>query len=103
MGRSRLIPFVIHYKCSDGHRYTPSEWRVRQQRNMPKHHVDGTPTTDNIDKWVTAFEDSRKHGGVNAHLGFALVTEAWIVDQKDTPTVVARWLRSEVRPLFQVI
>jgi hypothetical protein len=68
-------------------------------------HVDGKPTTENIDKWVTTFENSRKTGGCNAHLGFAVVTEAFIKDQKKGE-IVARWLRRRDRakePMFQII
>jgi hypothetical protein len=106
MGQSRLIPFTIEMRCSDGKYYTPGEWHVRQRRGMPKHHVDGTPSTENIDKWVTAFEESRKTGGCNAHLGFAVVLEAMIKNQKKGGEVVARWVRKTARPdepLFQVI
>lgn len=106
MGQSRLIPYTIEYRCSDGHHYTPCEWRVRQQRQMPQHHVDGKPTTENIDKWVTAFEESRRSGGCNAHLGFAVVLEAMIKDQKKGGEVVVRWVRRTARPnepMFQVI
>jgi hypothetical protein len=97
MGRSRKIHYVIHIITSDSSGWvTPSEWKCKES---------GKPTTENIDRYVTVFENSLKPGGCNAHLGFFTLTKCWIVDQFKGE-IVAEWVRKEYRPdepLFQVI
>lgn len=97
MGRSRKLHYVIHVITSNSSGWvTPSEWKCRQS---------GRPTTANIDKYVTVFEDSLKPGGCNAHLGFFTLVKCWIVDQFKGETV-AVWERKVARPnepKFQVI
>ena len=103
MGKTRTFPFRLEFRCVSGHYYTPQEWRVRSHRLYGPGF--GAPTTPNIDKWVTGFEDSMKKGGANAHLGLDQVTFAQVVDQR-TGDVVATWVRREQRknqPLFEVI
>ena len=92
MGRSRVIPFLITFKCQDEQYYSPCEWYAKQRRNYPQHHVDGTPSPENIAVWVAAFEHSRQPGGCNAHCGYSVVTEAQVIDQKRN-VVVAHWER----------
>lgn len=101
MGRVVKVQYRLEIKCISGNRYTPSAWRVRGQFG---NHGDGKPTAENIDKWVTAFEQSMIDG-VNKHLGIDQVVEAKIVHQTSSETV-ASWIRSEWRknqPLFQII
>jgi hypothetical protein len=73
---------------------TPMAWRVRDG---------GKPTTENIDKWVTAFEASLLTH--NKHLGIFSIKSARIVRQS-TGDVVAEWQRRAARPnepMFQII
>jgi hypothetical protein len=66
-------------------------------------HADGKPTVENIDRWVTAVENSlRTH---NKHLGIFSVVNAVIVNQFNGQTV-AEWVRKKVRtdePMFQIV
>jgi hypothetical protein len=64
----------------------------------------GRPTTQNIDKWVTAYEDSCKPGGFNDHLGHDPVVSCEI--RLNPGKVVASWVRKTVRseePMFQIV
>ena len=90
MGRSRLIPFTITIRCTDGARYTPSEWRVRPTKGT--YRADGPPSPENIARWVKGFENSRRPGGCNEHLGFAAVVSASVKDQK-RGEIVATWFQ----------
>jgi hypothetical protein len=102
MGRSRMVIYSLRIVTSDNTVSTPMEWRVGARHGIPGY---GKPTTENIDKWVTAYEESLKSGGCNAHLGIHSVVSAKIVDQR-TDTNVAYWERKLQRPnepLFQVI
>lgn len=76
--------------------HTPMIWRKEY----------GRPTTKNIDKWVTQYEESCKPGGCNAHLGHDPVVSALILDQHHHNNMVSIWIRKRERPnepLFQVI
>ena len=104
MGRVTKPRYALHFRCTDSseRHYTGQAWQVRAKYGRPG---DGQPTPANIDRWVTAFEQSRIDGA-NKHLGIASVVEAWIVDQENGNEVVARWVRSEMRkdePKFQII
>lgn len=73
---------------------TPCAWRKEY----------GRPTPENIDKYVTKFEESCKPGGCNAHLGIDPVISAEI--RYNPGAVVASWDRKTFRPnepMFQVI
>jgi hypothetical protein len=75
---------------------------VKAQYGIPG---DGKPTTANIDRWVTSYEESLKPGGPNAHLGLHQVSYARIIRQSDNQ-IVAEWNRSKQRPnepLFKVV
>lgn len=104
MGRITTPPYRIEIKCSDSrYSFTPMAWRVRS--NNAGIRADGKPTVANLDKWVTAYEDSLRPGGCNAHLGIHSVVSAKIIRQSDNE-VVAEWIRSQQRPnepRFQVI
>ena len=103
MGGSRTFPYVLKIKTVSGAFHTPMEWRLRAQFGIPGY---GKPTVANIDKWVTALEDSMKPGGCNAHIGFDPVVEARIVENHAGGDTVAEWVRSVQRPnepKFQVI
>lgn len=102
MGQSRMWTYSLKFRCVSGKHYTPNEWRVKSHRLYGPGF--GKPTPENIDKWVSGFEQSMIDG-VNKHLGTDQVVYAEIVDQR-TGEVVAKWKRSEFRkdqPLFQVI
>ena len=103
MGRSYPIHYIVRiHTTMPNVIHTPVEWRSRPRFGLP---ADGKPTTANLDKWVTAFEDSCRPGKPNAHLGTFSVTYAEIYDQK-LRVVVAIWERSKQRknePMFQVI
>lgn len=102
MGRSRTWTYSLKFRCVSGVMYTPNEWRVKSGRLTGPGF--GKPTTENIDKWVVAFEQSMIDGP-NKHLGIDQVIHAEIVDQR-TGEIVAKWNRSQARhnqPKFQVI
>lgn len=64
----------------------------------------GKPTIDNIDKWVTVFEQSCLPGGGNAHLGLDPVLNCEIC-LNGSHESIAVWERKTFRkdePLFQV-
>jgi hypothetical protein len=66
----------------------------------------GKPTTANIDKWVTAYEESCKPGGCNAHLGIDPVVSVEIKRNVSGGEVVATWERKKERPnepMFQQV
>lgn len=66
----------------------------------------GRPTTANIDKWVTKYEESLSPGGANAHLGYDPVVSVEIKRNVVDGDVVATWERKNVRPnepKFQVV
>ncbi len=103
MGKSRTFTYRLEFVCVSRAHYTPQEWRVRSHRLYGPGF--GAPTTENIDKWVTGFENSMKPGGANAHLGMDQVTHAQVIDQR-TDEIVATWSRRRQRPnqpLFEVI
>ena len=103
MGKTRTFTYRLEFRCVSGAHYTPQEWRVRSHRLYGQGF--GAPTTANIDKWVTGFENSMKPGQPNAHLGQDQVTVAQVVDQRDGK-IVAVWFRRNERknqPLFEVI
>jgi len=60
-------------------RHEPSAWRVRQFGRA----VNGPPTNANLARAIGAFEQSTVPGGINGHLGRAVVESARIVRQKD--------------------
>jgi hypothetical protein len=64
---------------------TPAEWRTRTRGRFEGL---GKPTTENLAKYVAAFEASTQDKGCNAHLGVQKVIQASILDQ-DTWVVVA--------------
>jgi len=66
----------------------------------------GRPTTANLDKWVTSYEESLKPGGCNAHLGYDPVVSVEIKRNVVGGDVVASWERKTARPdepKFQVV
>lgn len=97
MGRSFTPRYVLRIDRHTlfGSRLTPMTWDVKQL---------GKPTIENVDKHVTAFENSLVHGP-NKHLGIFSIAECHVWDQKNKKEV-CRWVRRIVRPneaLFQVI
>lgn len=102
MGRSYTPKYRLEFTTTRPGYFTPGAWEVRGRYGR---HSDGKPTTANLDKWVTAFEDSLRPGKPNAHLGIFSVVTAKIINQF-TGEVVATWTRKTARPnepLFQVI
>lgn len=102
MGHTRTPKYRLEMTTTYPGYFTPQAWEVRARYGVPGN---GTPTTDNIDKWVTAFEDSLRPGKPNAHLGIFSVVTAKIINQF-TGEVVATWTRKTARPnepKFQVI
>lgn len=99
MGRTTQIRFVLNLRdvTRNGKLagMTPIEWRPRGRKlgcvTIP---ADGTPSADNIARWVAAFERSTRRGGVNAHLGAMTIGHAWIYDQERRLTL-ATWTRTE--------
>jgi hypothetical protein len=103
MGKTRTYTYRLELRVISGAYYTPQGWLVRGSRLLGP--GKGKPTAGNIDKWVTAFENSMRPGGVNAHLGIDQVTYARIVHQA-SGQVMAEWRRKDWRknqPLFEVI
>lgn len=102
MGKTRMFTYRLEIRCVSRNIYTPMEWRVKGSRLSGPGY--GKATIENLDKWVTAFEESMV-SGPNKHLGIDQVVSAWVVDQR-TGEVVAEWRRSEQRkdqPFFQLI
>jgi hypothetical protein len=103
MGRSTTPTYRLEITGHTGNfTITNSAWHVQSRYGIPG---DGRPSTDNLDRYVTAFEKSLRTGGSNAHLGIFLITSCRIIRQS-TGKVVAEWKRSEQRknePMFQVI
>ena len=98
MGRSTTPKFVFSIVTvlsrAGKVAHTPMAWKKEY----------GRPTTDNIDKWVTAYEDSCKPGGCNDHLGHDPVVSCEI--RYNPGEVVASWVRKTARPnepKFQII
>ena len=58
-GKSTTPKYVVDMHIKKG-RTTPAGWTVKQH---------GKPTTQNLKKYVDAYNDSVKPGGVNKHLG----------------------------------
>ena len=92
MGRSRTFKYVLNISLVSGTRCTPMEWK----------RTDGKPTTQNIGKWVDAFEESCRTGA-NKHLGIDPVVSAQITENPG-PTI-AEWTRKihKPEPMFQII
>lgn len=91
-----------------GHSYTP-KYRIefrdhsgdhRQAWSVSDH---GKPIEENIEKWVYAYVDSYKIGGVNEHvakaIGYIPVTSRARIVNQWTSEIVATW----VAPMFMVI
>lgn len=79
MPRDTTPAYVVEV-TTPAHRWTPAEWRARKRGPLPGY---GQPTDANLARYVKAFEDSTKPGGVNAHLGETRVTRASI--RRNTP------------------
>lgn len=99
MGRSRIIPRLLYIQTflsrAGKVRHTPMEWKTKEY---------GRPTPENIDKWVTSFEQSCVDGP-NKHLGLDPVVSARIYDQINGRDL-AEWTRKAYRPnepKFQVV
>jgi len=97
MGRSRTPKHVFQISTvlsrAGKLRHTPMEWKKEY----------GKPSTENIDKWVTVYEDSCKSGGCNSHLGYDPVLG---VDIRFNPgKVIASWERKTTRQeaSFQIV
>ncbi len=90
---SSLVTYVVNYRTTREGWNSGSEWRARKRAGFQTPH--GTPSTENLGKYVAKVEESTQPGGCNDHLAkdapFTIV-EAWIVDQR-TKEVVARWSR----------
>lgn len=94
MGREHTPKYRIEFHTTKPGYFTTQAWRVYGRFGRPG---DGKPFTANIDRWVTAFENSLKPGGTNAHLGIFSIISAKIKKQ-DTGKVVAEWERHTARP-----
>lgn len=84
MGRSRLIPYIVHYITNVGF-ITPGEYRT-----SPK--FDGRPSTAGLAKHVAMLNESLRPGGVNyypSHHGQQVISAA-LVNQR-TGDVIATW------------
>lgn len=83
MGRS-TTPAYRYEMVTTGGSQTPGAWYVGRRCGH------GSPTNVNLTKYVKAFEESTKQGGVNAHLGTTVVFSAKIIRQS-TQEVVATY------------
>ena len=96
MGKSRTFKYVLTIETvtsRNGQSFsTPMEWKREY----------GKPTTQNLDKWVTDFEQSCLTGA-NKHLGLDPIVSATI--RENSGPTVADWIRSRDRkePMFQVV
>lgn len=88
MGRSTTPKYRIEFTTTrPGCWCTPQFWDVRGRNGCPGN---GLPTTQNIEKWVQALEESCQPGKPNAHVGPLQIKTARIVNQF-TGEVVASW------------
>lgn len=92
-----MIPYTVEVTTDKGY-WTPSEWRMRRQGQIP---ADGKASTENLKKWALAFEASTQPDGVNAHIGATKILTARIKDQR-TGEILATYKREPV-PMFEVV
>lgn len=92
MGRSTTPTFRLDIVLSSGHIATPSTWRVKRQYKLSGY---GKPTSDNLKKWVRAFEESTRTGA-NKHLGPETILYAKISRNCSGGEVMAEYAHTSV-------
>ena len=88
MGRSVTPKYAVEVQGC-----TSAAWRVKEQYGIPGY---GSPTAENLAKYVKAYIESLQPGGVNQHVSNALgyvpiPTHARIVLNDGSRTVLAEW------------
>lgn len=84
MGRTITPTFRVEYlavRLRDGRRF-------RQSQAWPTKHA-GRPSDDTLAGFVEVHEASTAPGGVNAHLGHELISEARVIRQSSGAVVAA--------------